>query len=95
MEEIRMKIVVKLYEFQNYFTVDCMPLEICKIARLGRSKICKEVDCAFTNKGFRASQNIYFYGYKLHLVYFILCVCQSFDLSLALVHDINYLLDTK
>lgn len=95
MEEIRMKMVEKLNGAENYFVVDSMPLEVCKIARSGRSKICKEVDYAIPNKGFCASQNLHFYGYKLHAVCSISGIFQSFDLSPASVHDIHYLQDIK
>lgn len=47
------------------------------------------------NKGFCASQNLHFYGYKLHAVCSIGGVFQSFDLSPASVHDIHYLRDIK
>lgn len=94
-EEIRMKMVEKFNKFENYFVVDSMPLEVCKMARSSRSKICKDVDYAFPNRGFCASQNLHFYGYKLHAVCSIEGVFQSFDLSAASVHDIHYLKDIK
>lgn len=62
MEKIRLKMVEKLNEFENYFIVDSMLLEICKIARSSRSKICKDVDYTFPSKGFCASQNLHFMG---------------------------------
>ena len=95
MEEIRMKMVEKFNEFETFFVVDSMPLEVCKISRSSRSKICKETDYAIPNKGFCASQNLHFYGYKLHAVCSINGVFQSFDLSHASVHDIHYLQDIK
>ena len=94
-EEIRMKMVDKLNESENYFVVDSMPLEVCKISRSSRSRICKDVDYAYPNKGFCASQNLHFYGYKLHAVCSISGVFQSFDISPASVHDIHYLQDIK
>lgn len=94
-EELRIKMVEKFNETENYFVVDSMPLEVCKISRSSRSKICKEVDYALPNKGFCASQNLHFYGYKLHAVCSITGVFQSFDLSPASVHDIHYLQDIK
>lgn len=94
-EEIRKKMVEQLNEFEKYFVVDSMPLEICKLSRSSRSKICKEVDYALPNKGFCASQNLHFYGYKLHAVCSINGVFQSFDLSPASIHDIHYLQDIK
>jgi len=95
LEEIRMKMVEKFNEFEDYFLVDSMPLEICKMVRSARSKICKEVDYAIPNKGFCASQQMHFYGYKLHAVCSIEGVFQSFDLTPASVHDIHYLQDIK
>lgn len=95
MEEIRMKMVEKFNEFETFFVVDSMPLDVCKISRSSRSKICKETDYAIPNKGFCTSQNLHFYGYKLHAVCSINGVFQSFDLSPASVHDIHYLQDIK
>lgn len=94
-EEIRMKMVQKFNEFENYFIVDSMPLEVCKISRSSRSKICKEQEYALPDKGFCASQNMPFYGYKLHAICSIEGVFQSFDLSAASVHDIHYLKEIK
>src|SRR5690606_21728613 len=94
-EEIRLKMVEKFNDFENYFIVDSMPLEVCKLARSSRSKICKEVDYAIPNKGCCASQNLHLYGYKLHAVCSISGIFQSFDLSPASVHDIHYLQDIK
>ncbi len=72
-----------------------MPLEVCKIARSGRSKICKQQDYCSPNRGFCASQQLPFYGYKLHAVCSVKGVFQSIDLSPASVHDIHYLKDIK
>lgn len=94
-EEIRLKMVEEFNQFENYFVVDSMPLEVCKLSRASRSKICKEYDFAQPNKGYCASQGLHFYGYKLHAVCSIDGVFQSFDLSPASVHDIHYLKDIK
>lgn len=94
-EKLRIKMAEKFNEFENYFVIDSMPLEVCKMARSSRSKICKEADYAIPNKGFCASQNLHFYGYKLHAICAINGVFQSFDLSPASVHDIHYLQDIK
>ena len=37
LKEIRMKMVDKFNESENYFIVDSMPLEVCKILRSSRS----------------------------------------------------------
>ena len=95
MEQIRKKIALKFNEFENCFILDSMPLEVCKIARAGRIKICKEVHYALPNYGFCASQQTKFYGYKLHAICSKSGVFQSFDLSPASVHDINFIKDIK
>lgn len=95
LEDIRLKMVDKLNEFETYFVVDSMPLEVCKLSRSSRGKICKEIDYAISNKGFYAFQNLHFCGDKLHAVCSINGVFQSFDLSPASIHDIHYLKDLK
>ena len=42
LDEIRLKIASKFNEFEEYFIVDSMPLEVCKLSRSSRSKIYKE-----------------------------------------------------
>ena len=94
-EEIRKTLAAKLNDFEQYFIVDSMPLEVCKISRAGRSKICKEQEYTFPNKGYCASQKMYYYGYKLHGVCSVSGVFQSLDITPASVHDINYLKDIQ
>ncbi|ANI89239.1 transposase [Arachidicoccus ginsenosidimutans] len=94
-EMLRKKMAMQFNEFENYFVVDSMPLEVCKMSRSSRSKICKENSCAFPDRGFCASQNVPFYGYKLHAVCSVNGVFQSFDITPASVHDIHYLQDIK
>ncbi len=90
MEVIRLKLVLYFNEFENYFIVDSMPLKIYKLSRSTRSKICKESNHSFPDKGYCASQNSRYYGYKLHAVCSVNGVFQSFDLSPASVHNIHY-----
>lgn len=94
-EEVRTVLYTKFTEFENYFIVDSMPLEICKTARQNRTKICKEDFHTSPDKGFCASQNTWFYGYKLHGVCTISGVFQSIDITKASVHDIHLLKDIK
>lgn len=42
-----------------------------------------------------ASQGMYYYGYKLHVVCELSGVIHSFDLTKASVHGIHYLKDVK
>lgn len=94
-ELIRQKLANYFLEFEDYFIVDSMPLEVCKYARYSRSKICKADFQTSPNKGFCASQQMDYYGYKLHAVCSFSGVISSFDISKASVHDINYLKDIK
>ena len=79
----------------NYFIIDSMPLEVCKMSRSFRSTVCRESIESSPNHGYCASQQMKFYGYKLHSVCSSAGVIQSFDLTPASVHDIHYLNDVK
>lgn len=92
---LRNRLCEKLIEFENYFVVDSMPLEVVRLSRSNSSKICKEDFYSSPNKGYCASQNMHFYGYKIHAVCSIEGVFKSFDISKASVHDIYYLNDIK
>ena len=92
---LRNEICEKLIEFENYFVVDSMPLEVVKLSRSNSSKICKEDFFSAPNRGFCASQNMHFYGYKIHAICSVEGVFKSFDISKASVHDIHYLKDLK
>lgn len=95
LELIRAKLAHKFNEFEDYFIVDSMPLEVCKLSRSSRSTICKNDFKTSPDRGFCASQNMYYYGYKLHGVCSVNGVFQSIDISKASVHDIGYLKDVK
>jgi len=94
-EFIRNELSNKFSEFENYFVLDSMPLEVVKLSRSNGSKICKEEFYSAPNRGFCASQNMHYYGYKIHAVCSIEGVFKSFDISKASVHDIHYLKDIK
>lgn len=94
-EEVRKKLSHTLTEFEDYFIVDSMPLEICKNARATRSSICKEQENCKPDKGFCASQQMYFYGYKLHAICSVTGVFTSIDFTPTSVHDIHFLQDVK
>ena len=79
----------------DYYVVDSMPLEVCKLSRCNRSRICKENVETSPNKGYCATQKLNYYGYKLHAVCSIDGVFANFDLKPASVHDIHYLKDIK
>jgi hypothetical protein len=95
LDDIRIKLASYFNEFEDYFIIDSMPLEVCKLSRSSRSKICKDTAYAFPDKGYCASQGTNYYGYKLHAVCSVNGVFQSIDLSPASIHDINYLKDIR
>jgi len=95
LENIRLKLASFFNEFEDCFIVDSMPLEVCKLSRSKRSRICKEQDYSEPNKGYCAAQGVPYYGYKLHAVCSVRGVFHSIDLSPASVHDIHYLKDIK
>ena len=94
-DKIRSVLAEKFVEFEDYFIIDSMPLEICKISREKRIKICKEAYVTSPDKGFCASQRMYFYGYKLHGITSLNGVFYSIDLTKAIVHDNEILNDIK
>lgn len=95
MESIRKCFANKFNEFEDYFIVDSMPIEVCKNSRASRSKICKENIDRIPDKGYCASQKTYYYGYKLHGICSVSGVFQSLDITPASVHDIRYLSDIQ
>jgi hypothetical protein len=80
---------------QDYYIVDSMPLEVCKLSRSSRSQICKEEYETAPDKGYCASQANSYYGYKLHAICTIDGVFTDFDLTQASIHDIHYLKNIK
>lgn len=94
-EEIRTKLASFFLDFEDYFIVDSMPLEICKFSRHNRVKICKDEFETAPSKGFCASQNNWFFGYKLHGVCSVSGVFHSLDITKAEVHDVHFLKNIK
>lgn len=90
---IREKVVARLNGLCNLFAIDSMPIEICKMARMERNKMGKEKEYSQPDKGYCASQNKWFYGYKLHCVCSPVGVIETCELSKASVHDVHYLKD--
>lgn len=91
MEQVRQALAQRFMELEDYFIMDSMPLEVCRISREKRTKICKESYDSCPDKGFCASQNFYFYGYKLQAVCSASGVFHSIELTKASVHDATFL----
>ena len=95
LEEIRSAIVTRLDVDNDINIVDSMPLEVCKMSRSNRSKICQEFESSSPDFGFCAAQNMRYFGYKLHAVCSPSGVLKMYDISKASVHDIHYLNDVE
>ena len=87
--------VEQLTPGEDHYVIGSMPLEVCKISRSNRTAICSEEIDSAPNHGYLASQDMKFYGYKLHAVCSVEGVIKPFDLSPVSVHDIHYLSDVK
>ena len=94
-EKVRNMLLESIVPEENIFIIDSMPLEVCKISRSNRSKICKESYETSPDKGYCSAQKSYFYGYKLHGICTYNGVFSSIDITKASVHDIHYLKDVK
>ena len=65
------------------------------IARTNRCKMGRDRYEDFPAFGYCATQQMYYYGYKLHAVCSTRGIIHSYDLTPANVHDICYLSDVK
>jgi len=95
MEQLRQRLVAHLATDEDYYLVDSMPLETCRLSRAIRSRICQDVDQAAPDFGYCAAQKSHYFGYKLHAVSTAQGVLKTFDISKASCHDIHYLNDVK
>jgi len=94
-EEIRKRIAERMDGAEEYFCIDSKPIEVCRLARASRCKMGKTDNESAPAFGYCATQDMYYYGYKLHVVCGLSGVIHSYDLTPANVHDINYLKDVK
>lgn len=92
-EAIRKKIAGRLNVLTDVFAVDSMPIEICKLSRAQRNKIGKEEEYTAPSRGYCASQNKYFFGYKLHTICSASGVIEKVELTKASIHDVHFLKD--
>jgi hypothetical protein len=95
LEHFRQCMATRLAPSENYHFVDSMPLEICKLGRARRSRVCQETDGARPDYGYCAAHKAHYFGYKLHAVCAPNGTILTFDISRASTHDIHYLNDLK
>jgi hypothetical protein len=94
-DQVRSCLYSRFTDYEDYFIIDSMPLEICKKVRQNRVKICKEDFHTAPDKGYCASQDTWYYGYKLHGVCNVDGVFKAIDITKASVHDVHLLKDLK
>ena len=94
-EQLRKRISEQIGSNTDYYIVDSMPLEVCKLSRSSRKGICRENFETSPDNGYCATQKLYYYGYKLHAVCNTDGVFSDFELTKASVHDIHYLKNIK
>ena len=75
------------------FSIDSKPVKVCQNARAPRCSMGKTDIEHAPSWCYCASQNMHYYGYKLHALCSITGVIRSYDLTAANVHDIHYLKD--
>ena len=94
-EEIRKDIASAIDGKEDVFSIDSKPIKVCQNARAARCSMGKDNPETAPAWGYCASQNMHYYGYKLHAVCGISGVIHSCDMTAANVHDLHYLDDVK
>jgi hypothetical protein len=80
---------------EDTYCINSKPVEVYKLSRARRNKVGKTDFEKAPSIGYCASQERYYFGYKLHILCGIRGVVHSFDLTKAAVADIHYLQDIK
>ncbi len=95
-EELRKRVAMEMDGGEEQFFVDSKPIEVCRVARGKRCKMGRTGDFSQApDFGFCASQNTYYFGYKLHALCWLCGVIHSYDLSKASAADLHYMKDVK
>ena len=90
-EELRKRIVMKMDSGEDLFFVDSKPIEVCRVAREIRCKMRRTGNfLQAPDFGFYASQNIYYFGYKLHALCGLSGVINFYDLPKACVVNLLF-----
>ncbi|TVR15797.1 MAG: IS982 family transposase [Balneolaceae bacterium] len=76
---------------EDTYIVDSIPISIAHIAREHSTTACRESFHSAPDKGYCASLDDYYIGYKLHLVVSLDGVYHSMEMTKASVHDVQYL----
>tara|TARA_R110002049_G_C9029967_1_gene551968 strand:- start:21 stop:929 length:909 start_codon:yes stop_codon:yes gene_type:complete len=76
---------------EDTYILDSIPISIAHIAREHSTRVCRESLRSAPDKGYCASLDDYYIGYKLHLVVSLDGVYHSMEMTKASVHDVHYL----
>lgn len=68
-----------------------MPFEVCKLSRERCSKVCTSGFQTAPSKGFCASQQLHFNGYKLHRICSANGIVNSIELTKTNIHYTTFL----
>ncbi len=94
-EEIRKAIAKVMDGGEFVFSIDSKPVRVCQNARAKRCTMGYDDFEHAPSWGYCASQNMHYYGYKLHALCGVSGVIHSYDLTAANVHDLHYLKDIR
>ena len=94
-ESIRQFIAKAIDGGEDVFSIDSKPVKVCQNARANRCQMGKDDIEHAPAWGYCASQNMYYYGYKLHALCGVTGVIHSYDMTAANVHDLQYLKDVQ
>ncbi len=94
-ENIRKAIAKAIDGGEFVFSIDSKPVKVCQNARAERCSMGRTDIEHAPSWGYCASQNMYYYGYKLHALCGTTGVIHSYDMTAANVHDIHYLKDIQ
>ena len=94
-ESIRQAIAKAIDGGESVFSIDSKPVKVCQNARANRCQMGRTDIGHAPSWGYCASQNMYYYGYKLHALCGISGVIHSYDMTAANVHDLQYLKDVQ
>ena len=94
-EKILSSLSMQLAPYEDAFIIDSFPIEICRLARVKRAKICSHNFVTVPSFGYCAVQMNTYFGYKLHATYSVTGVFHQVTISTAHVSDIHYLQDIR
>jgi len=81
----------KLCADEDTYILDSIPISVAHIAREHSTCVCRESFRTAPDKGYCASLDDYYIGYKLHLVVSLKGVYHYMEMTKASVHDVHYL----